>query len=574
MSHLHNLPISSNTLRLQLCAAITQLSDRGLFQASRWAAELLVAVASSEIHNFNNEEQISKSTPVAVPATSSKTHVALQDPSLDVEKLLLAKAYLQLREYDRVAHLLSTCALTNTKALFIRYYARYLAAEKKREEMQSFGDRHKSVNKELFSLRTELSELYTRVRLYHDGFCLYLYGWILHECAADEEARQVLIESVTAYPWNWSAWLALATVCTERDYTQLSSLLGGITPEAQWITWFFKAHLAMELQHNRDALVLLQSLTQSFPTHTELRTLIATVQYNLQEFDSAEKTFEQIRQEDPYCLHRLDVYSNILYVKEDTPRLSALVHDAVAIDKYTPETCCILGNYYSLKGDHVRALVSFRRALMLNVYYLAAWTLMGHEYLELKQTAHAVYAYRQAVNLSRERDYRAWYGLGQTYELLQLPLYALHYYQRAAALRPYDARMWCAVAGCYEQLLATTPPQLHSVRLTKAIQCYLLAESCAATDDDVALHKLAQLYSRLGNVTKAAYFYKRSLDKRDREGVEVIEIVEALLFLARYCLAQGHLLDAEKYATRLLDYAGKEKEEAKALLREIHSTQK
>ena len=29
------------------------------------------------------------------------------------------------------------------------------------------------------------------------------------------------------------------------------------------------------------------------------------------------------------------------------------------------------------------------------------------------------------------RDYRAWYGLGQTYELLHMPVYALHYYQRA-----------------------------------------------------------------------------------------------------------------------------------------------
>jgi anaphase-promoting complex subunit 8 len=384
------------------------------------------------------------------------------------------------------------------------------------------------------------------------------YGWILGECAAKEEARRVLIESVTAYPWNWSAWLALATVCTERDYTQLDTLLNGIDPEAQWMMSFFKAHLALELQRNRDALVLLQSLTQIFPSHTELRALLATVQYNLQDFDNAENTFNQVRQEDPYRLHHLDVYSNILYVKEDMAKLSALVHDAVMIDKYTPETCCIMGNYYSLKGDHVRALVSFRRALMLNVYYLAAWTLMGHEYLELKQTAHAIYAYRQAVSLSHERDYRAWYGLGQTYELLQLPLYALHYYQRAAALRPYDARMWCAVAGCYEQLLTSTPQWLQSLRLTKAIQCYLLAESCAGTDyDDIALHKLAQLYARLGNSIEAAYYYKRSLDKRDREGVEATETVEALLFLARYCLSQRNLLDAERYATRLLDYAGK-----------------
>jgi hypothetical protein len=33
------------------------------------------------------------------------------------------------------------------------------------------------------------------------------------------------------------------------------------------------------------------------------------------------------------------------------------------------------------------------------------------------------------------KDYRAWYGLGQAYELLSMHHYALHYYQHATALR-------------------------------------------------------------------------------------------------------------------------------------------
>ena len=28
------------------------------------------------------------------------------------------------------------------------------------------------------------------------------------------------------------------------------------------------------------------------------------------------------------------------------------------------------------------------------------------------------------------RDYRAWYGLGQTYELVNMPYYALYYFRR------------------------------------------------------------------------------------------------------------------------------------------------
>lgn len=33
------------------------------------------------------------------------------------------------------------------------------------------------------------------------------------------------------------------------------------------------------------------------------------------------------------------------------------------------------------------------------------------------------------------KDYRAWFGLGQTYELLRMPHYAIFYLQKAAALK-------------------------------------------------------------------------------------------------------------------------------------------
>ena len=48
----------------------------------------------------------------------------------------------------------------------------------------------------------------------------------------------------------------------------------------------------------------------------------------------------------------MDTYSNILYVKEQFAALSHLAHRVAVADKYRPETCCIVGNYYSLKGQH------------------------------------------------------------------------------------------------------------------------------------------------------------------------------------------------------------------------------
>lgn len=78
---------------------------------------------------------------------------------------------------------------------------------------------------------------------------------------------------------------------------------------------------------------------------------------------------------------------------------------------------------------------------------------MGHEYIELKNSNAAIEAYRRAAGklavVARlfgskrdlpfpdvnQKDYRAWYGLAQAYELLSMHQYALYYFQKATTLR-------------------------------------------------------------------------------------------------------------------------------------------
>jgi anaphase-promoting complex subunit 8 len=99
---------------------------------------------------------------------------------------------------------------------------------------------------------------------------------------------------------------------------------------------------------------------------------------------------------DPYRFENMDTYSNILYIKEKSGELANLALRCFANNKYTPETCCVIGrillkgNYYSLMSDHVKAVLYFKKALKLDRNYLAAWTLMGHEYLEMKNIAGAI----------------------------------------------------------------------------------------------------------------------------------------------------------------------------------------
>ena len=94
---------------------------------------------------------------------------------------------------------------------------------------------------------------------------------------------------------------------------------------------------------------------------------------------------------------------------------------------------------------------------------------MGHEYVELKNTHAAIESYRRAVDVNR-RDYRAWYGLGQTYEVLEMHAYALWYYKRAAGLRPWDGKMWMAVGSCLQKMG-------RNLEGIKALKRALLAES-------------------------------------------------------------------------------------------------
>lgn len=203
------------------------------------------------------------------------------------------------------------------------------------------------------------------------------------------------------------------------------------------------------------------------------------------------------------------------------PQLAFVAQVATATDKFRPETCCVVGNYYSLKSEHEKAVMYFRRALTLDRNFLSAWTLMGHEYIEMKNTHTAIESYRRAVDVNR-KDYRAWYGLGQAYEVLDMSFYALFYYQRAAALRPYDPKMWQAVGSCYAKM----------GRVEQSIQALkraLVAGSLQPDDgqpgsaspgsgsrkilDPETLHQIATLYERLGDEEEAAAYMELTLQQ-------------------------------------------------------------
>ncbi|EKX37877.1 hypothetical protein GUITHDRAFT_144699 [Guillardia theta CCMP2712] len=530
----------------ELRLALKHLSEHGLLFGAKWAAEQLNGFASEV---------------TADEAAAAQRMSTGQRKGGEEEDLVdLAKTYVDVKEYKRAAYLLRECR--SSRGVFLRGYATYLSGQKRKQESEidssaasaatlEYEAELSELHKELARMNGRQEQLVGRCGGELDGFCLFLYGMVLKALDLEGEARKAFQQSVRSYPWNWGAWLELASLCHSQPQLQELSL-----PD-HWMKNFFLAHMDLELQSNKQALARYLDLQRIFPHSLYI---MALAQYNMREFNSAQSAFEQILSQDPYRLDNIDTYSNILYVKEEKTKLrspllfgkislmdgwmlgySFVAHSAMKNEKYRPETCCIValreaGNYYSLKGQHEKAVLYFKRALQLDSHYLSAWTLMGHEYVEIRNTAAAIEAYRRALDIN-SRDYRAWYGLGQTYEILQMHFYSLHYFR-------------CAMGQCYE----------------------CLDKYPEAIKEGMALNKLGRLYAeKILDLEQAALHYENNLRILDSEQVNSQQTIDALLFLARYFRnpSLNRLDDAEIFCQRLLESEMVDREEVTALMREI-----
>ena len=96
----------------------------------------------------------------------------------------------------------------------------------------------------------------------------------------------------------------------------------------------------------------------------------------------------------------------------------------------------------------------------------------------------------------------------------------------------------------------------------------------ANTDrEGIALQELARIFKEEEDMPHAAHYFRRILELRggERGGDGAPEVQEALSFLANFCKERGELREASQYCTRLVDSGSQFKEEAKAMLREIHA---
>ncbi|EXJ92000.1 anaphase-promoting complex subunit 8 [Capronia epimyces CBS 606.96] len=490
-------------LRERLTEATIKCSERCLYQSAKWAAELLDSLPEDHDPDHDSHMQDTNTIPsYRIFSTSDDDPVEAALEAKEAPRYLLAKAFFDTKEFDRCAAVFLPPAIpagglaifdkpkgrtpTSTptrakgklkqnesesinpfpgvsqKSLFLSLYARYLAGEKRKDEESEMvlgpADGGQTTNRELASLARGL-EAYFKARDAADphlersqGWLEYLYGVVLAKSRQENLAQQWLLRSVRLNPYHWGAWEELSSLLSSVD--DMTAQLSSSSLPQNIMGIIYQAYASVDLFSMSDqsnTVAYLRTLLNYFPTSTFLLTQLALSYYHAKDYEVSASIFQDVLVAHPHRLDGLDHYSNILYVMADRPKLAFLAHLATSVDKFRPETCCVVGNYYSLCSQHEKAVMYFRRALTLDRNFLSAWTLMGHEYIELKNTHAAIESYRRAVDVNR-KDYRAWYGLGQAYEVLDMGFYALFYYQRAAGLRPYDPKMWQAVGSCYTKM--------------------------------------------------------------------------------------------------------------------------
>jgi anaphase-promoting complex subunit 8 len=242
--------------------------------------------------------------------------------------------------------------------------------------------------------------------------------------------------------------------------------------------------------HTDDVLQRIDALLTIFPNAPYLLVSRGQTLHLMQDLEASEASYEAARNVDPHRLEGMADYSNSLFVQNKEEKLAHLTHMLAEAGREDAEICCAIGNYHTLRGDNHRAVEVFKRGVRLDPGCASAWILLGHGYIELKDSMAAAEMYRKALELN-PRDVRAWTGLGNTYELNAAWSQALHYHKKAASSSPYDFRFWASMANCYEKL--DQPMQ--------AIECYkrILALEQHVDAQLAIMDNIARLYETLAD---------------------------------------------------------------------------
>lgn len=455
-----------------------------------------------------------------------------------------AHLYFHQKQYRRVASILS--GHHDLTSVFLRLYSLFIAAQLDSQARQSCEPSDFIDYKPAESLENLLEECRTvRDKNLKDVSLALLEAKIKKSLKFKAaQVNEPLIAALKIDPMNWALWANLQPV----------DGLDALLPTSEPFYYFFKLQSTCFVQQI-DSTSVLNQLRKTYPSDRFLRYAEAVNSSNIRDFEASAKLFKSVHADEPWSIDHAHIYSNALFVLGRYVDLSDLANRCIAINRFSPETCCVLGNLWSLNGKHEQAAISFRRAIRMNPDMPSAWVLVGHEFVELRNPSAAIAAYLKATQVS-PLDHRAWFGLGQVYDLLGSPAQAADYYRKAAELCPSDGRLWAALGAVFEA------EEMHE----HALDAYNNALTCPLPDI-IIYFRVGRIMISLGirdDAIEAFYKFIGTRTDLDKVPIDHADTSVALLEIAKTMLDS---MDSSGAAAILKSISGLQSNEGKEALR-------
>uniref|UniRef100_A0AC35U2Y7 TPR_REGION domain-containing protein n=1 Tax=Rhabditophanes sp. KR3021 TaxID=114890 RepID=A0AC35U2Y7_9BILA len=201
----------------------------------------------------------------------------------------------------------------------------------------------------------------------------------------------------------------------------------------------------------KDALLKLEELPTEFQKSPLVLELRARALFEKADYKTAASVFDELHRLYPHRLEGMEVLSTALWHLQDATRLSSLASELVKNNRKSAIAWCVAGNCYSVQKMHEMAIECLERAIVLNPRFSYAYSVLGHELIDVDKLDKALNCFRKALVYS-PYDYRAYFGMGMIYQIKEKFTSAKVHFTKAMEINPHNTKLICQLGVCEQAL--------------------------------------------------------------------------------------------------------------------------
>eukprot|EP00918_Siedleckia_nematoides_P053873 GHVU01117699.1.p1 GENE.GHVU01117699.1~~GHVU01117699.1.p1 ORF type:complete len:266 (+),score=22.35 GHVU01117699.1:88-885(+) len=221
-------------------------------------------------------------------------------------------------------------------------------------------------------------------------------AYLSAECRRSAEARCALIESLSIWPFNWSAWCDLAGMLVgastdgtgfldlplelrrdvqaskgdpmqqaEFDDSSYERFRQSLRLPPHWMCQLGYLEYLVGCCRFKEAAVAVRRVLPFFPKSPYILRTIAHCAYMLKRYDAALEIFKSMAANDEHDTTNADDHADILRTLNRKPELALLAMKCYSVDCRAPTTQCVIGIYFEAQNDLVKASQCYQTATAL-----------------------------------------------------------------------------------------------------------------------------------------------------------------------------------------------------------------